>query len=427
MLDPKQIRDDPEYVKKNLSRRREPNNEKMVDDFIKVDKTWRELDKVINKLRKKRNEYAKKISKSKGEEKNTLIAEMKQIKTSLDEEEKKSKDAQSKRQWLLDRIPNLLHETVPYGADDSENKEIRTWGTIREFEFEPKDHHQLMDQLNLVEIDRARKTSGARFYYLKNEAVILEMALMRYGLDEVQKQGAEIYSTPSMVRKEILYGTGFLPLGEEDIYKIEGEDLGLIGTSEVTLAGLHFDEVLIADDLPKRYAGLSTCFRTEASAATRDDKGIFRVHEFKKVEMFSYTLPERSWDEQERLIGIAEKIFQGLELPYRVVNICTGDIGGVAARKYDIEVWMPGQQRYREVVSCSNCTDYQTRRLKIRYRQKEGAPVEGFVHTLNSTVVTSTRPIIAILENNQQEDGSIVIPKVLQKYTGFDRIIPQEM
>ena len=422
MLNPKMVRKNPDLIKQNLARRREPDLEYMVNDFVDIDKRWREIDKKLNELRQKRNEFAKKIGKSKGEEKKNLITEMQQIKIELEKSEKQITEAKDRRQWLLDRIPNLIHESVPYGKDDSENQEIKLWGKIREFDFKPRDHHELMENLSLVELERARKTSGARFYYLKNKAVILELALMRYGIDEVLKHGVELFSTPSMVRKEMLYGTGFLPLGEEDIYKIADEDLNLIGTSEVTLAGLHHGEVLLQEELPKRYAGLSSCYRTEASATTKDDKGIFRVHEFKKIEMFSFTLPERSWDEQERLIGIAEKIFQGLELPYRIVNICTGDLGGVAAKKYDLEVWLPGQNRYREVVSCSNCTDYQSRRMKIRYREKEGAPVLGHVHTLNSTVITSTRPIITILENFQQEDGSIKIPKALQKYTGFDEI-----
>ncbi|MHA2169036.1 MAG: serine--tRNA ligase [Candidatus Kariarchaeaceae archaeon] len=422
MLDPKLIREDPDNIKKNLARRRDPNLEAMVDDFIDVDQEWRKLDQEVNLLRKKRNEYAKKISKAPSEEKQEFISQMKMIKQTLDKNENQLKEAMEKRQWLLDRIPNILHESVPYGVDDGDNQEIRTWGEIPKFDFKSLDHHEIMERLNLVDLDRARKTSGARFYFLKNQAVILELALMRYGIDVVQEHGVELLSTPGMVREEMLYGTGFLPLGGEDIYKIANEDLNLIGTSEVTLAGFHSNEVISKEDLPIRYGGFSTCYRTEASASTKDDKGIFRVHEFKKIEMFSYTLPEKSWEEQDRLIGIAEKVFQGLNLPHRVVNICTGDLGGVASRKFDIEVWLPGQKRYREVVSCSNCTDYQSRRLKIRYREKEGAPVSGYVHTLNSTVITNTRPIIAILENFQQKDGSVVIPKVLRKYTGFDRI-----
>ncbi|MCY3410313.1 MAG: serine--tRNA ligase [Candidatus Heimdallarchaeota archaeon] len=426
MLDPKLLREDPDAVKENLKRRKDPALLNLVDEFLELDETWRQLDKVINGLRKQRNIYAKDIAKAKGADKNKLITEMKSINTDLGKNEEVLKKTDEKRQFILDRLPNLLHESVPFGEDDEDNVVMRKKGRKKSFKFPIKDHHQLMEELDLVELERARKTSGSRFYFLKNEAVILELALIRYAIDVLKKHGVDVLSTPSMVRKEMLYGSGFLPMGDEDIYKIQGEDLALIGTSEVTLAGYHYDEILLEDELPIRYAGLSSCFRTEASASTKDDKGIFRVHEFKKVEMFTYTLPENSPEEQERMIGIAEEIFQGLKLPYQVVNICTGDLGGVASRKFDIEVFLPGQDRYREVVSCSNCTDYQSRRLKIRYREKEGAPVKGLVHTLNSTAITTTRPIIAILENYQREDGSIKIPDVLIPYTGFDTISPKQ-
>lgn len=425
MLDPKLIRENPELIKENFQRRKDPELLKMVDDFILVDTQWRDLDKTINKLRKERNISAKKISKAKPDERKVLIAKTQEMKVDLEKKEKEYKDAFDQRKYLLDRMPNLLHESVPYGKDDEDNVVVRTHGEKPVFSFKVKDHHDLMADLDLVELERARKTSGARFYFLKNEAVILEMAVIRYAIDILKKHDYDVVTTPSLVRKEMLYGTGFLPLGDEDIYKIEGEDLALIGTSEVTLAGLHYDEVFTLDKLPTRYAGSSTCYRTEASSSTKDDKGIFRVHEFKKVEMFCYTTPEDSWEEQDRMLALAEEIFQGLGIHYRVVNICTGDLGGVAARKYDIEAWLPGQGRYREVTSGSNCTDYQSRRMKIRYRDKEGSPIIGFLHTLNSTAITSTRPIIAILENGQQEDGSIKIPDVLVPYTGFDTITRQ--
>ncbi len=424
MLDPKLIREKPDEVKANLAKRKKPEYIEMVDEFLEVDRIWRETDVIVNELRKQRNIYAKNIAKAKGDEKQKLIADMKDINSKLSDSEKIYNEKQDRRQFLLDRIPNLLHDSVPYGEDDEGNVPIRSWGEKPEFNFTPLDHHELLDILDIAELERARKTSGSRFYYLKNDAVILEMALMRYAIDILRKHDVEIFSTPSMVRERMLYGTGFLPTGAEDIYKIEGEDLSLIGTSEVTLAGLHTDEVFTEDELPKHYAGFSNNYRTEASATTKDDKGIFRVHEFKKVEMFTYSLPENSEAEQERMFAIAEEIFKGLDLHYQVVNICTGDIGAVAAKKYDIEVWLPGQNRYREVVSCSNCTDYQTRRLKIRYREKEGSPIKGLVHTLNSTALTTTRPMIAILENFQQEDGTVLIPNALVPYTGFDKISP---
>lgn len=426
MLDPKALRDDPEGIKANLSKRQDSKLLGYVDEYVTVDESWRELKKESENLRQKRNEFAKSIRTMKGDEKQVAIKETQSIKSDLESVENKLKDSENRRQWLLDRIPNLLHESVPYGVDDSENQVIRTWGEKPDFDFTPRDHHELLELLDIAEIDRARKISGARFYFLKNEGVILEMALLRYGVDILREKGVEIFSTPTMVRKEMLYGTGFLPLGDEDIYKIEGEDLNLIGTSEVTLGGMHSGEVFLENELPTRYAGVSNCYRTEASATTKDDKGIFRVHEFKKVEMFSFVLPEKSWEEQERMIGIAEEVFEGLEMPFQVVNICTGDIGGVAARKYDIEVWMPGQQRYREVVSASNCTDYQSRRLNIKYRGKEGSKPIDYIHTLNSTTITTTRPMVAILENYQQEDGTVKIPTVLQKYTGFKEIKPKQ-
>ncbi|MCE7737163.1 MAG: serine--tRNA ligase [Candidatus Heimdallarchaeota archaeon] len=426
MLDPKALRDDPEGIKANLSKRQDPTLLEYVDEYVTVDENWRNLKKESENLRQKRNEFAKSIRTLKGDEKQSAIKETQSIKSDLESVENKLKDTENRRQWILDRVPNLLHESVPYGVDDSENQVIRTWGEKPSFDFTPRDHHELLELLDIAEIERARKTSGARFYFLKNEGVILEMALLRYGVDILREKGVNIFSTPTMVRKEMLYGTGFLPLGDEDIYKIEGEDLNLIGTSEVTLGGMHSGEVFLENELPVRYAGVSNCYRTEASATTKDDKGIFRVHEFKKVEMFSFVLPETSWDEQERMIGIAEEVFEGLEMPFQVVNICTGDIGGVAARKYDIEVWMPGQQRYREVVSASNCTDYQSRRLNIKYRGKEGSKPIDFIHTLNSTTITTTRPMVAILENYQQEDGTVKIPTVLQKYTGFKEIKPKQ-
>lgn len=426
MLDPKALRDDPEAIKANLSKRQEPKLLEYVDEYVTIDENWRELKKESENLRQKRNESAKLIRTMEGNEKQAAIKEMQSIKSDLESVEDNLKASVDKRQWLLDRIPSLLHDSVPYGVDDSENVVIRTWGEKQEFDFTPRDHHELLELLDIAEIERARKTSGARSYFLKNEGVILEQALLRYGIDLLIGKGVNVFSTPTMVRKEMLYGTGFLPLGEEDIYKIQGEDLNLIGTSEVTLGGMHAGEVFLEADLPTRYAGVSNCYRTEASATTKDDKGIFRVHEFKKVEMFTFAHPDTSWDEQERMISIAEEVFQGLEMAFQVVNICTGDIGGVAARKYDIEVWMPGQKRYREVVSCSNCTDYQSRRLNIKYRGKEGSKPIGFVHTLNSTTITTTRPMVAILENYQQEDGTVKIPTVLQKYTGFKEIKPKQ-
>ncbi len=422
MLDPKLLRENPEMVKENLRKRRDPDVVKLVDDFLEVDAEWRKTNTRIQELRHKRNQAAQEIPKLKGAEKQAIIKEMKSLVKDLEELEEKLEVLAEKRQWILDRIPNLVHESVPYGESDEDNVEIRRWGELPNFDFEPKDHMTLMKMHDLVDLERAAKASGSRFYYLKNEAAVLDLALAMYALDFLRREGFTTFITPSLVRKRVLYGTGFLPLGEEDIYKIEGEDLALIGTSEVALGGYHMDEVLLVDDLPKWYAAFSPCYRTEASATTGADKGIFRVHEFRKIEMFKYCLPEKSWEEHEHLIQVAEKITQSLGIPYRVVNVCTGDLGGVAAKKYDIEAWMPGQNRFREIVSCSNVTDYQARRLKVRYRLKEGSPVAGHVHTLNSTALADVRMLIAIIENYQQADGSIIIPEVLRPYTGFSQI-----
>ncbi len=422
MLDPKLIRNNPDIVKSNLQKRKDPEAIKRVDLFLELDKAWRELSKEVEELRKERNISAKQISTMKGEEQKNKIQEVAKLKLKLTDLETQLTDIINKRQHTLDLIPNLLHDSVPYGEDDGDNVQMRTWGKVPKFSFPVKDQHDLLHDLDLVELDRARKVSGARFYYLKNEATLLELALLNYTLSIITKEGFKMFTTPSMVRREVLYGTGFFPGSEEDIYKIENEDLYLTGTSEVTLGGLHMNETLLEPELPLWYTGLSSCYRTEASSTTRDDKGIFRVHEFKKVEMFKFVEPSTSWDEQEHLISVAEKIFQGLELPYRVVNICTGDIGTVAARKYDIEAWFPGQNRYREVVSCSNCTDYQARRMNIKYREQEGVPPKGFVHTLNSTAIATTRAMIALIENNQQKDGSVKIPKVLHPYLPFTEI-----
>ena len=424
MIDPKLIRENPELVKENYKMRQKPELLTEVDKFVEWDKKWRKYQKEVENLRKERNVSSKSISKLKGAEKKEAIVRMKEVNSKLQESEKLAGEAEEKRKFILDRLPNLLHDSVPYGKDDEDNVEMSKWGKKPKFDFEPLAHHEIIENLNLVELERARKVSGARFYYLKGKLAILEQALIRYAMDVVMENGYEIYSTPTMVRPDALYGTGFLPTGDEDIYKIKDENLALIGTSEVALGGLYSKEVFIEDELPMRLAGFSNCYRTEASASNKDDKGIFRVHEFKKVEMFVFSHPDKSWEEQDRLITVAQKVFQGLGLHYRLVNICTGDIGAVASKKIDIEVWLPGQNRYREVVSCSNCTDYQARRLQTKYREKEGSPVKGFVHTLNSTALATTRPMIAILENFQQKDGSIVIPEVLRKYTGFDKIEP---
>ena len=293
---------------------------------------------------------------------------------------------------------------------------------IKKYDFPLLSHIELGEHLDLFDLERAAKVAGARFYYLKNDAVKLEFALISFAIDFLKKKGFTLMTTPMLIKKEVLEGAGFLPSGAEEVYKVEGEDKYLVGTSEQALCGYYSDETLLEKDLPVKICGYSSCFRTEAGSHGKDTKGIFRVHQFEKIEMFIFCHPDKSWEEHEKLINTAEEITQLLEIPYHVVNICTGDIGVVAAKKYDIEAWFPSQNAYREIVSCSNCTDYQARRTNIKYRKEEGTAPLGVVHTLNSTSIAVSRIIVAILENYQQKDKSIKIPKVLQKYFGADKI-----
>lgn len=414
MLDINLIREKPNFVKKNLQRRKHPIAVQNLHDLIKADKDWRKNLQEVEKLKHEKNKLTSQLAQGRDSK---LIARSRQLNEKIKKLDAEVNELATARRHLLDRIPNLLHKSVPYGRDDSENKEIRTWGEKPKFDFELKGHEELMLNLNLVDIERAAKTAGARFFYLKNEAVILEQSLLRFAVDFLIKKGFEIVTTPNMIRKRGFYGTGFIPGGEEDLYKIEGEDLYLIGTSEVSVTCMHMDEVI--ERLPLKYAGITPCYRTEAGSHGKDTKGIFRVHQFNKVEQLIFCKPEDSWEIHEELIANAEKIQQKLKLPYRVVNICTGDLGGVAAKKYDIETWMPVQQKYRETVSCSNCTDYQARRLNTKYRTKEGLK---YVHTLNSTALATNRIMVAIIENFQKKDGSVKIPAVLHKYTGFKKL-----
>lgn len=316
------------------------------------------------------------------------------------------------------RLPNILHASVPLGEDEDDNQPIREWGKKPRFDFPPKGHIDLGLSLDILDIERAAKISGSRFYYLKNEAVMLDMALMCFALSELEKKGFVSVEPPFMMRRKPYEGVTALSDFEEMLYKVEGEDLYLIATSEHPIAAMFMNEVLNAERLPMKYAGVSPCFRREAGAHGKDTKGIFRTHQFNKVEQFIFCKPEDTWRLHEELIANAEELFQKLKLPYRIVNVCTGDIGTVAAKKYDLEVWMPAQKRYREAVSCSNCTSYQARRLNIKYREKEGKPPKGFVHTINSTAIATGRTLVAILENYQQKDGTVEIPKALRPYMG---------
>ncbi|MBR9677680.1 MAG: serine--tRNA ligase [Nanoarchaeota archaeon] len=414
MLDIKLVRNQSEIVKKDLKRRKESEKIGWVEDLIRKDAAWRKSLMNVQKLQHKRNVVSKEISKLKGRERNRKIAEMRSVNSQIDRLNNNAKKSREKAQWYLDRLPNLMHESVPYGKDDSANQEIRRWGEKPKFSFKPRDHIELMEKLGLLDLERAAKVSGSRFYYLKGAAVKLDLALINFALDFLNEKGFKPVLTPVIVNLPALYGTGFLPLGEEDIYRV-GEDQALIGTSEVALGAMHMNEILDVKDLPLRYAGFSQCFRTEAGSHGRDTKGIYRVHQFNKVEQFVFCKPEDSWNEHESMIKNVEKIFQKLKLHYRIVNMCTGDLGWVAAKKYDLEAWLPNRKSFAEVASCSNCTDYQARRLNVRFKRKQGVPNEH-VHTLNSTALATTRTIVAIIENYQQRDGSIKIPNALQPY-----------
>ncbi|MEM3396134.1 MAG: serine--tRNA ligase [Thermoplasmata archaeon] len=416
MLDIKLIREKPEYVKERLAAR---CKDYPLEQLLSVDKEWRELTSKVGKLRAEKNKMARLISKS--EDKAKAIAEVEKINQEIEQCEAKLAELDTERTKILAVLPNLPHETVPVGPDEKSNVVVREWGSIPNFKFKPKDHIELGELHGLIDVERAGKVSGARFAYLKKELVFLEFAIVQFALNELVKEGFVPVLPPVLVREMALFGTGFLPTGREDVYKIEGEDLYLVGTAEVPLGAMHAEEILEKKELPKYYAGFSTCFRTEAGAHGRDTKGIFRVHQFDKIEMFKFVLPENSWEEHEKLLASAENLVRKLKLPYRVVNIASGELGPSAAKKYDIEVYLPGQGKYREMVSCSNCTDYQARRLNIRYRDVDGLK---FVHTLNSTALAIGRTIVAIMENYQTEDGTIEMPEVLKPYLYFNVIEP---
>mgnify|MGYP006276928233 FL=1 len=429
MLDIKLIRENPDLVRGNLERRKKPKFLNMLDEVIAVDERWRQFKSEEDLLRQKRNELTNSIKKLKKDGKSDqipqVIAEAKKIPDQIKELEEKREQAKQKRDQLLLQIPNLLHESVPYGEDDEGNVTVETWGEKPTFSFEPLSHVDLVESLQLADIERAAKTSGARFYFLQDDLVSLELAIIQHAQQLLRKRGYRLIIPPTLVKGFVMEGGGFLPTYRDDVYKIEDEDLFLVGTSEAPLVGMHADEILYENDFPLRYAGFSTCFRTEAGAHGKDTKGIFRTHHFEKIEQISITSPEKSWEEHEYLFETAELFWQSLKIPYRKVNICTGDLGIVASKKFDLEGWYPSQETYRELVSTSNCTDYQTRRLKIRYREKDGMPTQ-MAHSLNSTLIAIERGLTCILENYQQDDGSVKVPEVLQKYTGFSEIVGQK-
>lgn len=411
MLDINLIKGNPEKIKKAVKNR--GLDLELVDRVLKVDETRRQLIIEVDKFRQRRNLLGKKD-----------IEEGKKIKEMLRRLEPDLKAVEEEFNNLMLQIPNLPADDVPEGKDESENVEVKKWGKIPKFNFKVRDNLELGELLDIIDVKRAAKVSGTRFGYLKNEAVILEFALINYAFDSLVKEGFIPVIPPEFIKKESMRGMGYLEHGgEEDMYVFEKDDLVLIGTAEQAIGPMHLDEVFEAKELPKRYLGLSSGFRREAGSYGKDTKGIFRVHQFHKVEMFSLTKPQEGDKEHEYFLKLEEKLVQALEIPYQITKMCTGDLGQPAARKYDLNCWLPSQKTYRETHSTSTCTDFQARRLNIKFR--EGGKTE-FVHTLNGTAFAIGRMIIAILENYQQKDGSVLIPKVLQKYTSFDKIKPKK-
>ena len=412
MLDLKSIREDPETFQRALARR-SPALAEDLDRALELDRDRRELTQEVEEQRAEQNRGSKAIGAAKAEERERLIAEVRRASERLEELEPRLAQVEEELKSLLGRLPNPPHQSVPQGETDEDNELLRTVGEPPELGFEPRDHVDLGELLGIIDLERAARVSGARFAYLLDAAVLLQWALVRYCLDVLVEKDFTPVIPPVLVREEAMYGTGFLPTDEAQIYATRDDDLYLVGTSEVPLAALHQGEILDADSLPRRYVGYSTCFRREAGAYGRDTRGIFRVHQFDKVEMFSFVEPDASWDEHEFLLSCEEELLQGLGIPYRVMNVCTGELGASAAKKYDLEAWLPGQGAYRELTSCSNTTDYQARRLECRIRYQGG---NRPAHTLNGTACAVGRTLIAILENFQREDGSVEVPEALHPY-----------
>jgi seryl-tRNA synthetase len=418
MLDPRILKDNPEAVREMLKKRN--MTDFPLDELIMLQKRRGDYIIKTQQLRRQKNVLSETIAgkkKSKQDDASYELSQMKRVSALLDQTESEAIQIEGKFNALMMTLPNWLNETVPVGKDERNNVIVRQIGRIIRPNFSPKDHIELATTLDLVDLNRAAKVSGARFYFLKNELVKLNQALISFALDFLSEHNYTSIQPPYMIRREPMVGSVILNDFEDVIYKLEEEDLYMIGTSEHAIASMHMDEILEGIKLPIRYAGFSSCFRKEAGAHGRDMKGIFRVHQFEKVEQFIYCRPDESWREHERMLALSEEFFRQLGIPYRVMLLCSGDTGKISAKTYDIEGWMAGQNAYREIVSCSNCLDYQARRLGIRFRDKTNEETR-LVHTLNSTLVATERTMVAILENFQTSNGSVEIPKVLQKYMG---------
>lgn len=413
MLDIKYIRENPKEVKKGVAAKQ--YDPKLVDKVLKLDEERRRLLQEIEKLRAERNKAAKAKDIEAG----------KKIKKELQKREPELKKVSKEYEKALEEIPNVPLPEVPIGKSEKDNVEVRKWGEPTKYDFKPKDHLELGKSLGILDFETGAKVAGSQFYFWYGDGALLELALVQYAMELLSKEGFLPVITPDLAKSRYYLGTGYYPKGDEaQTYEIEGEDLGLIATAEVTLAGKHADEIIPGKDLPIKYVGYSHCFRKEAGSYGKYSKGLYRVHQFTKVEMFIYCTPGESDIFHKHILEMEEKIYRDLKLPYRVVESCTGDLGAMAARKYDIDVWMPSRKDYGEVTSTSNCTGYQARNLNIRYKKKDGS--SDFVHMLNGTAIATSRTPLAILENYQQKDGSIVVPEVLRKWVGKDKITPRK-
>ena len=420
MLDPKMIRDAPDKIRKMITDRAVKFD---FDKMLELDKKRRGLIQETDELRKKRNQMSITIGKAKksNDDVSKLLSDMEIISKELDELEESQKNTESSYTNLAFSIPNMIHKSVPIGPDESANVEVRKWGEIPKFDFDVKGHEEIAEKLDILDIQRASKIAGARFYYLKGDLVKLAHAVTAFAFDFLSEKGYKLIQPPYMINRKSMEGAVIAEDFEDVIYKIQDDDLYLIGTSEHAIASMYSNEILEGKSLPDRFGSISPCFRKEAGAHGKDQKGIFRVHQFEKFEQFVFSKPEDSDMEQEKMIGCTEEFYQKLGIPHRVVLLSSGDMGKVAAKTFDIEAWMPGQNAYREICSVSNCNDFQARRLKIRFRDKTNEETQ-YVHTLNGTLVAIERTMVAIIENFQTNDGHIKVPEVLQEYLGKDKI-----
>jgi len=414
MIDVKFLRENPKIIQKAA---KDKNVDINVEHILEIDKKYKELSLAVQKLREERNVL---INSIKGKPTGEQIEKGKSFKEKLEKEENALKAVWEELEIELLKIPNPAKSDVTVGKNDTENKVLRKVGAPIKFNFKPKDHLELGEKLDIIDVVRAVKISGARFYFLKNEGVLLEFALRQLAFEILLQEGFIPVLPPVLIKKEVMKGLGYMEKGgDEDMYVFEKDELVLVGTAEQSIVSMHKDEILDEKDLPKRYVGFSTCFRREAGSYGKDTRGILRAHQFDKIEMVSYVAQGEDDKEHEYLLSLEEKLLQSLEIPYQVVKMCTGDLGFPAARKYDLEAWVPSENKYREVTSTSTTTDFQSRRLNIKYKKENKTE---FVNILNGTAF-STRPIVAILENYQQEDGSVLIPKILQKYLNSEKII----